>query len=458
MLDLGLAPTRTCQTAERRAFLKIGTLGLAGFSLGDLLAARALSAGNNASPAKAVIVLWLWGGPSHLDTFDPKPDAPLEYRGPFESIATKVPGLRINELLPGLARHADKFALIRSMHHQSNDHGIAGTIGLTGAISGAVGLDGKSQGDALRPSLGAIVGRLRPGLPGMLPPYVVLGNPLHQGLKPVVGEGGGSLGSAADPFRIDYEPGSGLKLPEISLPESVTASRLHARWELKNSLDSSTAITSLGVVPSRMERHYQLARSLIASKSTTEALDLEAEPAKVRESYGSHRFGQCCLVARRLVEAGLPFVQVNWSTHVECPEDAGDGGWDMHDRYFPIMQDRHGWMLDRALSALLEDLQRRGLLETTLVVAVGEFGRMPKINDRAGREHWNACYSALVAGGGIQGGRVIGASDRRGEHPVDRPCTPADLNATILSRMGVGAAELTALNLTPIGTPIEELS
>jgi uncharacterized protein (DUF1501 family) len=458
MLNLGLAPTRTCQTAGRRAFLKIGTLGLAGFGLGDLLAARALSAGNNPSPAKAVIVLWLWGGPSHLDTFDPKPDAPLEYRGPFESIATKVPGLRINELLPGLARHADRFALIRSMHHQSNDHGIAGTIGLTGAISGAVGLDGKSQGDALRPSLGAIVGRLRPGRPGALPPYVVLGNPLHQGLKPVVGEGGGTLGSAADPFRLDYEPGSGLKLPDISLPESVTASRLHARWDLKNALDSSAAASAPGVAPARMDRHYQLARSLIASKSTTAALDLEAEPAAHREAYGSHRFGQCCLIARRLVEAGLPFVQVNWSTHVECPEDAGDGGWDMHDRYFQIMQDRHGWMLDRALSALLDDLQRRGLLESTLVVAVGEFGRMPKINDRAGREHWNPCYSALLAGGGIEGGRVIGASDKRGEHPVDRPCTPADLNATILSRMGVGAAELTALNLTPTGMPIEGLA
>jgi Protein of unknown function (DUF1501) len=457
MLNLGEAPTRTCQTVGRRAFLKIGTLGMAGFGLGDLLAARALAVGKTSPPAKAVIVLWLWGGPSHLDTFDPKPDAPLEYRGPFESIATKVPGLRINELLPGLARHADKFALIRSMHHQSNDHGIAGTIGLTGAISGAVGLDGKSQGDALQPSLGAIVGRLRPGRPGALPPYVVLGNQLHQGLKTVVGEGGGTLGSASDPFRLDYEPGSGLKLPDVSLPESISASRLHARWDLQGMLDSSAAIDRSAVAASRMDRHYQLARSLISSKSTTEALNLEAEPARLREAYGSHRFGQCCLIARRLVESGLPFVQVNWSTHVECPEDAGDGGWDMHDRYFQIMQDRHGWMLDRALSALLEDLQQRGMLDSTLVVAVGEFGREPKINDRAGREHWNRCYSALVAGGGIEGGRVIGSSDRRGEHPVDRPCTPADLNATILARMGVGAAELTSINLSPTGTPIEEL-
>ena len=182
--------------------------------------------------------------------------------------------------------------------------------------------------------------------------------------------------------------------------------------------------------PARLKRHYELAHTLIASRQSLAALDVGREPARVREAYGPHRFGQCCLIARRLVEAGIPFVQVNWSTHVEGPEDAGDGGWDMHDRYFQVMQDRHGWMLDRALSALLDDLHDRGLLETTLVVAVGEFGRTPKINDRAGRDHWNTCYSALLAGGGVRGGQVVGASDRRGEQPVDRPFTPADLGAT----------------------------
>ncbi len=159
----------------------------------------------------------------------------------------------------------------------------------------------------------------------------------------------------------------------------------------------------------------------------------------------------------RLVEAGIPFVQVNWSTHVEGPEDAGDGGWDMHDRYFQVMQDRHGWMLDRALSALLDDLETRGLLDSTLIVAVGEFGRTPKINAKAGRDHWNPCYSGLLAGGGIRGGRVVGSSDRRGEHPADRPATPADLGATLLDRLGVGAADLTGLGLTPSGRAIEEL-
>jgi uncharacterized protein (DUF1501 family) len=371
----------------RREVLRAAALGLVGAATGGPVAARGATAG----PARSVIVLWLWGGPSHLDTFDPKPDAPLEYRGPFESIATRVPGIRVCELLPGLARRADKFALIRSMHHGSNDHGIAGTVGLTGTTSGAVGLDGKAQADALRPSLGAIVGRLRPARAGALPPYVVLGDPLHQGLKRVVGEGGGTLGSAWDPFRLDYEPGRGVKLPDASLPESVTHARFRARWSLRGGLDASAPFDVADGPPARLERHYELARALIGSGATLRALDVAAESARTRAAYGPHRFGQCCLVARRLVEAGLPFVQVNWSTHVECPEDAGDGGWDMHDRNFQIMQDRHGWMLDRALSALLDDLDARGLLDSTLVLAAGEFGRMPKINDRAGREHWQHC-------------------------------------------------------------------
>ena len=182
-------------------------------------------------------MLWLWGGPSHLDTFDMKPDAPLEYRGPFEPIATAVPGIQICELLPGLARRADKFALLRAMHHESNDHGIAGTIALTGSIAGAVGLGGAAEHQApaarapARSSGGCTAAR-----PGSLPPYVILGSPLHQGLKRVVGEGGGSLGSTYDPFRLDYEPGVGLKLPDATLPEGVTAARLGARWDLLRDL------------------------------------------------------------------------------------------------------------------------------------------------------------------------------------------------------------------------------
>ena len=206
-----------------------------------------------------------------------------------------------------------------------------------------------------------------------------------------------------------------------------------------------------------MTSQYQLAHTLIASRESLAALDVGRESDKVRDAFGRHRFGQGCLIASRLVESGIPFVQVNWSTHVEGPEDAGDGGWDMHDRYFQIMQDRHGWMLDQALSALLDDLQARGLLDSTLVVAVGEFGRTPKINDRAGRDHWNTCYSALVAGGGVRGGQVIGSSDQRAEHPRDRPATPADLGATILARLGISTTDLTGIGLTPAGEVITEL-
>ncbi len=443
-------------TVTRRAFLQAGAAGAMGLVLGDRIGSRAM-AGGVAPPARAVILLWLWGGPSHLDTFDMKPDAPLEYRGPFEPIATAVPGVRICELLPGLARRADRFALLRAMHHESNDHGIAGTIALTGSIAGAVGLGGAANTQAMRPSTGAIVGRLHRRAPGSLPSYVILGSPLHQGLKRAVGEGGGSLGSSYDPFRVDYEPGVGLKLPDVGLPEGVDARRFGTRWGLLRDIEGTRAGRMASGPAARLERHYELAHTLIASREGLAALDVGREPARVREAYGPHRFGQCCLIARRLVEAGTPFVQVNWSTHVEGPEDAGDGGWDMHDRYFQIMQDRHGWMLDRALSALLDDLHDRGLLDSTLVVAVGEFGRTPKINPKAGRDHWNTCYSALVAGAGVRGGRVVGASDRRGEHPADRPVTPADLGATILARLGFGAADLTGIGLTPMGSVIEEL-
>jgi hypothetical protein len=343
------------------------------------------------------------------------------------------------------------------MHHESNDHGIAGTIALTGSIAGAVGLGGAANSQSPRPSVGAIVGRLRQAGAGSLPPYVVLGNPLHQGLKRAVGEGGGSLGSTFDPFRLDYEPGRGLKLPDAGLPAEVTPDRLQARWSLLDEVGRNAGIGPTDRAMARMAQHYGLAHRLITAGRNLSVLDVSREPARVREAFGPHRFGQCCLIARRLVEAGAPFVQVNWSTHVEGPEDGGDGGWDMHDRYFQVMQDRHGWMLDRALSALLDDLRDRGMVDSTLVVAVGEFGRTPRINDRAGRDHWNNCYSALLAGGGVQGGRVVGGSDRRAEQPVDRPVTPADLGTTMLSRLGISTTDLTGIGLTPAGEVIEDL-
>jgi hypothetical protein len=439
--------------SRRRALVQVGALGAFGVRLVDVLSGRSLAV--EPSPVKSVVLLWLWGGPSHLDTFDMKPDAPVEYRGPFEPIATRVPGLNFCELLPGLAGVADKLAVIRSMHHASNDHGVAGTIALTGSEAGAVSLGGAVSTGAMRPSIGSIIGRLNPRPSDQLPGYVILGSQLHQGLKKVVGEGGGLLGTAHDPFRLDYDPVDGLKIPSLDLPKEISAERLDRRFEMLRY--AGTNVGSQGRSIASIDRHYDLAHTLLTSRQTMKALDLSAEPLPVREAYGRHRFGQCCLLARRLVEAGQPVVQVNWSTHVECPEDAGDGGWDMHDRYFQIMQDRHGWMLDKAMTALIRDLDQRRLLDSTLIVAVGEFGRTPKINAKAGRDHWNPCYSAVVAGGGVRGGAVVGASDKHAEYPRERPVSPADLGATILARLGVTASDITGLGLLPQGDPITEL-
>ena len=235
MLEMTRHPDRASREPTRRAFLQAGALGTIGLTLGNSPYVHGAFRGTS-PPARAVIMLWLWGGPSHLDTFDMKPDAPVEYRGPFEPIATSVPGMHVCELLPGLARRANRFALLRALHHESNDHGVAGTIALTGSIAGAVGLGGAANTQAARPSTGAIVGRLHRGSPGSLPPYVILGNPLHQGLKRAVGEGSGSMGSTYEPFRLDYEPGIGLKLPDAALPDGVSASRLNARWDLLQEL------------------------------------------------------------------------------------------------------------------------------------------------------------------------------------------------------------------------------
>jgi hypothetical protein len=411
-----------------------------------------------AAPVRSVILVWLWGGPSHIDTFDPKPDAPIDYRGPFGPIDTVVPGLRVCELLPGLARCADRYAIIRTMHHDSGDHDIAGTMGMIGSSTARdVPRNGLAAINAIRPSVGSLVGRLRPGPPGGLPAYIVLGDHLLQGHKRILGEGGGMLGSSCDPFRLTYVPGKGLELPDVRLPERVDTRRVDVRWALRRQLDDSAGPAAVSASARRLDQQYELARALISDPRSLSALDVAREPARLRERYGSHRFGQCCLIARRLVEVGTPFIRVNWSSAIEAVEDNGDGGWDMHDRYFAIVQDQHSWMLDSALSALIEDLDDRGLLETTMVIALGEFGRSPKVNDRAGREHHHLCYSALVAGGGVQGGRVIGSSDRRGDRPTDRAYTPADLSATILARLGIGAAELTAINVAPTGEMIAAL-
>lgn len=449
------------QSISRRGVLQIGASSVLGLSLSDLLRQRA--AGSSPGSAKAVVLLWLWGGPSQLDTFDPKPNAPLEYRGPFGTIPTKIPGVRFCELFPKIAEVSDRLSLIRSLVTTSNDHGVAGTIGLTGSGAGGKGLDGIPLPGSPRPATGSVVARAlstpgaRKNAKEQLPPFLVIGGRLHQGKKPIIGEGGGPLGPIYDPFRLEYDPIHGTKAPALQLDAQLTPDRLGDRQTLMKSLDRVEKAVQAGGRTGGLDQYRAQAFAMLTSPKAREMFDLEREPGKLRDEYGRTRFGQSCILARRLVEHGVPFVQVNWSDHVEAEEDAGDGGWDHHYRNFQIMQDRHAAWLDRAVSTFLRDLDQRGLLQSTLVLAFGEFGRTPKINDKAGRDHYPGCFSALAFGGGVVGGRVLGESDARAEKPRDLPLTPADLCATVHHAAGITSDQAVALGVTTGGKVIDGL-
>ncbi|MSR30681.1 MAG: DUF1501 domain-containing protein [Gemmataceae bacterium] len=450
MLILGDTPGRSF---TRRGVLQAGASSVLGLSWPALLQAGALEK----PKAKSVILLWLWGGPAQLDTFDPKPDAPVEFRGPFASIPTTISGVRFGELFPQLAQRANQFSLLRGMHTGSNDHGVAGTIGLTGSIAGAVGLDGKPRSGQARPTTGSIIAKVR-RLNSGLPSFMVVGGKLHQGKKAIVGETGGFLGSACEPFRLEYDASEAkTRIPGLELGQGLTPERLDDRRKLGDAFAALFSQAEKNFLASAWSGHVEQAFALLLRPEARNLFDLNLEMPRLRDQYGRTRFGQSCLLARRLVEKGIPFVQVNWSDHVEAEEDAGDGGWDHHYRNFQIMADRHGPWLDRAVSTLLDDLKSRGLLDSTLVVAVGEFGRSPKINDKAGRDHWEHCYSALLAGGGIQPGRVIGSSDARAERPLTRPVTPADLAATIHNAMGITSEQSQSMGLAVDGEVVHEL-
>ncbi len=457
MLLFGQHRCRTCAGLSRRELLQIGGSSVLGLSLADLLRARAHGGVEPTASAKAVLLLWLWGGPAQLDTWDPKPNAPLEFRGPFASIPTRTPGLRFGELFPKLAGLSHRFAVLRSLHTFSNDHGVAGTIGLTGSSVGGVGLDGKPRPGTARPTTGSVVARVR-GSTAALPPFMVIGGRLHQGKKAIIGEGGGVLGGQYDPFRLEHDPICGTRFPALQLPVGLTPERLDDRQRLLRTIDELQRQGEQAQTVHLLDDYRRRAFAMLANPGSMKMFDLGQEKDALKDCYGRTRFGQSCLLARRLIENGVPFVQVNWSDHVEAEEDSGDGGWDHHYRNFAIMQDRHAPWLDQALSALLEDLRQRGLLDTTLVVAIGEFGRSPKINDKAGREHWEHCYSALVAGGGVAGGRVIGSSDARAERPHDTPVTPADLNTTIWHAVGLTSEQVQSLGVAiPDARVIHEL-
>lgn len=423
--------TQLCDGLNRREFLRVGGLGLAGLSLPTLLQGRARGAASGR--AKSCIQLFMWGGPSQHETFDLKPHAPSGIRGEFQPIATNVPGIRICEHLPRLARMADRYAILRSVTHTGTNHGTSAYHMLTGHIHFSPGtLRHPTPNDF--PSVGCAVSRFgRP--PKDMPAYVALPSVLHDGDGgEVPGQGPGLLGQRYAPFYVSGDPTRpDFSIQSLLLPDDVDARRFRGRIDLQAALDRQG--DSLARLPAAngMEGHYQRAFRLLQSAAARRAFDLASEPARVRERYGWHPFGQSCLIARRLVEASVPLVTVYWNApHIDDLQH-----WDTHKDSFNRLKNHLLPPFDRAMTALLEDLQGRGLLEETLVVWMGEFGRTPKLNRNAGRDHWGFCQSVLMAGAGVRGGQVYGSSDACAAYAAEAPVSPDDLAATVFSCLGI---------------------
>jgi hypothetical protein len=432
-------------TLTRRRLLALGALGV-GFDLSPVRAASPPSAPAPENAVRSCVLVFFYGGPSHLDTFDPKPNAPAEVRGEYRTTATAVPGLRVCEHLPRMARVMDRVALVRGLHHPMRNHNSAAAEALTGRTP--AGGDQELLTDDPRgiPTLGSAVGYALGSRAGVLP-YVALPYTLYNVVQ-LPGQTPGLLGGAFDRFQVDGDPNA----PDFRIAAFDGASDLGDRAALLRGLDTST-------LPGPAERakvNAERAVRLLASPDVRRLFDIRKEPPRVRDRYGRHRLGQSLLLARRLVEGGVNFVAA-----FDGQTNGQDANWDSHEKLFP----RHRQLIppaDQALSALIEDLEARGLLDTTLVLALGEFGRTPKVNGSAGRDHWPDCYTAVLAGGGVTGGAAFGSSDKIGAYPATDPVTPADLAATIFWRFGIDpATEVRDQTARPFrlseGEPIRQL-
>ncbi|MFT5465751.1 MAG: hypothetical protein ACI8UO_000846 [Verrucomicrobiales bacterium] len=446
MLGFGSFKANDCAGNTRRNFIKTAAAVPFTLASGNQLLSAAQEAQRNGH-VKSVIVLWLWGGPSHIDTFDPKPDAPMEYRGPFGTIPTKTPGMHFTELLPRMAARSDKFTVIRSMQTTNGGHPGAGTVGLTGYEENA---------GPIQPNFGAIVAKDR-GANEALPPFFYVGRGIPRDLpRRIEGYGGGTLGKAYDPFLVSASERGEVSIPSLTLLDGITPDRIQKRQQLLDQLDSAERrLEGAGI--DEWRRTHQSAYGLLADPEARKAFDLTQESDGVRSKYGQSTFGQGCLLARRLAEAEVPYIQVNWSEYVETFTPNGDFGWDTHIFNFELLQDRHCPILDRAYSALIDDLEDRGMLDSTLIVTMGEFGRTPKISNRAAREHHQHCYFSIWAGGGVEPGRVIGESDEKGERPITRPITPLMVGTTIAELSGIGAKKRAEMKVLDGGSVIHEL-
>ncbi len=454
-------PHRTCRQfrrldqLDRRAFLRFGAIGAAGLTLAQLLRheahARPQGGGKDRN---SVIILWMRGGPSHIDMWDPKPHAPAEIRGDFGTIDTSVPGIQLTDMLPRCAAAMDKWSIIRSLYHNDAGHSSGDQICFTGYPAG------RNPDENVHPSCGSIVAEQLGHTTPQLPPYVMIP-------RMVPGTDAAYLGAACRPFETGADPANPgpFRLPDFSMPNGLTVDRLGNRRELLGSLDRLQRDLDQTGQMGALDRFGQKAWDIVTSPEAQKAFDLDSEPDSVRQRYGlmpafdpmaSDRCGapnwsQRMLLARRLVEAGVRLVTVDlrwWDTHVKGFESLRLG-------FLP--------RFDLAYTALIEDLEQRGLMDSTLVVAWGEFGRTPRVNNNAGRDHYPNVFSAAICGGGVQGGRVVGSSDAQGAFPKDNPKTPQDVLATIYRHVGVDTERHyldtsgRPIAVLPSGEPIDEL-
>jgi uncharacterized protein (DUF1501 family) len=418
---------RRCPGLTRRQLLQAGSLATLGLSLPALMQSRVAATGGASPRARACIVVYQIGGPAQHETFDPKPNAPEDFRGEFQPIATSLPGVLVSEHLPRLAQLAHKYAIIRSCTHNDPEHNSACHAYMTGRMHPRRGQIVPPSPDDF-PPYGAVVSRLRPTL-RPVPNWVTMPDYLMNGSVPYPSQNAGFLGPSHDPFTVRADPNQeNFQIQGLALTPEAGAGLTDRANLLAQVNQQSPALA--GEAADSLDACYQRAFDLLAAPDTRAAFDLAREPAALRDRYGRTTWGQCLLLARRLVEAGVPLVTVNLSQN-------GSAVWDTHGNNFTTLRQSLLPRFDQSFSALLEDLDDRSLLAETLVLAGGEFGRTPRVNSGAGRDHWPWVYSVVLAGGGVRGGLVHGASDPYGAYPSSQPVAPGDLAATVYHSLGL---------------------
>jgi len=437
--------TTACRNFERcgltrRTALKAGGAGLLGLNMATMLRAAQQKTETPAPipRAKSVIFLFQWGGPSQIDMFDMKPDAPDGVRSPYKPVKTNVPGIHITEKLPRLAKFMDKITIIRTMTHRMNNHNSAGYYALTGSSPAT---DDQRLRDSvdLFPAYGSTVDKLAPS-GGPMPTFVSYPYTIADGSK-TPGQHASFLGKAHDPLFVSRNPNKpDFALPELSLPRGLSIDRMQHRRGLQKLIDRQSKLMDFSAEARGLDAYYSKVLAMVKSPQVRQAFDIGSEPKNIRDRYGRTDYGQGCLLARRLVESGVKFVTVYFAPSIGGRSKTS-GGWDTHGfsntRMFPIVEARHLPITDHTLPTLLEDLDQRGMLDDTLVLWMGEFGRTPKINKNISRDHWPRCYSVLLAGGGVKGGYVYGASDKTAAFPARDPVRPDDLAATLYYLLGI---------------------